>query len=144
MASIGQVPGSALRRVADWLHVPFYSPTLNLADAWLRGGVLAAAGAWPWHHRSRPGGQPDPAGRPSPGTSHAPARGSLAESRARSRSAPSAGTCITRTQASPQCVAEAKVNPCRAQNAQNWQIWPRAPRRVTRLASRTESAVGSF
>jgi hypothetical protein len=75
VASIGQVPGSALRRVVDWLHVRFCSPTLNLADAWLRGGVLAAAGAWPWRYGSRPGGQPDPADRPSPGTSHAPARG---------------------------------------------------------------------
>ena len=42
--------------VVDWLHVSFYGPTFNLADLWLRGGLLAAAGAWLWHHRHRPGG----------------------------------------------------------------------------------------
>jgi len=54
--------------VVDWLHVSFYAPTFNLADVWLRGGLLLAAGAWLWQHRRRPGGQPGPASGPSPGT----------------------------------------------------------------------------
>jgi signal peptidase II len=40
--------------VVDWIHVWFYGPTFNLADVWLRGGLLAAAGAWLWRHRHRP------------------------------------------------------------------------------------------
>jgi signal peptidase II len=43
--------------VVDWLHLSFYGPTFNLADVWLRGGLLLAAGAWLWQRRrvSRPG-----------------------------------------------------------------------------------------
>jgi signal peptidase II len=37
--------------VVDWLHVSFYGPTFNLADVWLRAGVLIAVVAWLWHHR---------------------------------------------------------------------------------------------
>ncbi len=37
--------------VVDWLHVWFYGPTFNLADVWLRGGILIAAGGWLWRHR---------------------------------------------------------------------------------------------
>ena len=37
--------------VVDWLHVSFYAPTFNLADLWLRGGLLLAVGAWLWQHR---------------------------------------------------------------------------------------------
>jgi signal peptidase II len=37
--------------VVDWLHVTFYAPTFNLADLWLRGGLLLAVGAWLWQHR---------------------------------------------------------------------------------------------
>jgi signal peptidase II len=39
--------------VVDWLHVSFYGPTFNLADIWLRGGVLIALAGWLWRHRSR-------------------------------------------------------------------------------------------
>lgn len=39
--------------VVDWLHVSFYAPTFNLADVWLRGGVLIALAAWLWRHRRR-------------------------------------------------------------------------------------------
>ena len=53
--------------VVDWLHVSFYPPTFNLADVWLRGGLLLAVGAWLWQHRRRSGGQPGSAGGPSPG-----------------------------------------------------------------------------
>ena len=53
--------------VVDWLHVSFYAPTFNLADLWLRGGLLLAVGAWLWQHR-RGGSQPDPASEPGPGT----------------------------------------------------------------------------
>ena len=37
--------------VVDWLHVSFYAPTFNLADVWLRGGVLIALAGWLWRHR---------------------------------------------------------------------------------------------
>ncbi len=39
--------------VVDWLHVSFYGPTFNLADIWLRAGLLAALAAWLWQHRTR-------------------------------------------------------------------------------------------
>lgn len=39
--------------VVDWIHVSFYGPTFNLADVWLRGGLLIAVAAWLWHHRLR-------------------------------------------------------------------------------------------
>jgi signal peptidase II len=54
--------------VVDWLHVPFYGPTFNLADVWLRGGLLLAVGAWLWQHRRRTGRKPDAASEPDPGT----------------------------------------------------------------------------
>lgn len=47
-------PGVLRGGVPDWLHVWFYGPTFNLADVWLRGGLLIAAGAWLWRRRSRP------------------------------------------------------------------------------------------
>jgi signal peptidase II len=37
--------------VVDWIHVSFYGLTFNLADVFLRVGVLLAAAAWLWHHR---------------------------------------------------------------------------------------------
>ena len=37
--------------VVDWLHLWFYGPTFNLADVWLRGGLLIAVGGWLWHRR---------------------------------------------------------------------------------------------
>lgn len=54
--------------VVDWLHVPFYAPTFNLADLWLRGGVLLASSAWFWHRRHRPGDPPVPGAEPRPGS----------------------------------------------------------------------------
>jgi len=39
--------------VVDWLHVSFYGPTFNLADIWLRGGILIALAGWLWRQRSR-------------------------------------------------------------------------------------------
>jgi signal peptidase II len=50
--------------VVDWLHVSFYAPTFNLADLWLRGGLLLAVGAWLWRHHRRAGSQPDSASAP--------------------------------------------------------------------------------
>jgi signal peptidase II len=38
--------------VVDWLHLSFYGPTFNLADVWLRGGLLVAAGVWLWRQRT--------------------------------------------------------------------------------------------
>ena len=37
--------------VIDWIHVSFYAPTFNLADVWLRGGILIAALGWLWNRR---------------------------------------------------------------------------------------------
>jgi signal peptidase II len=54
--------------VVDWLHLSFYGPTFNLADLWLRVGLLLAAGAWSWQHRRRSGSPPDAATEPHPGT----------------------------------------------------------------------------
>ncbi len=58
--------------VVDWLHVSFYGPTFNLADIWLRGGLVIALGAWLWRHRAgasrRPSTQPGQA-EGSPATS---------------------------------------------------------------------------
>ena len=47
-------PGSWHGAVVDWIHVSFYAPTFNLADVWLRGGILTAALAWLWNRRNRP------------------------------------------------------------------------------------------
>ena len=41
--------------VVDWLHLSFYGPTFNLADVWLRGGLLIAACGWLWHRRASAG-----------------------------------------------------------------------------------------
>ena len=40
--------------VVDWLHVSFYGPTFNLADIWLRGGLLIAVAGWLWRRRADP------------------------------------------------------------------------------------------
>jgi signal peptidase II len=45
--------------VVDWLHVSFYGPTFNLADLWLRGGLLLAVAAWLWQRRRQPGSLAD-------------------------------------------------------------------------------------
>ena len=41
--------------VIDWVHLWFYGPTFNLADVWLRGGVLLAAAGWLWRSRAAAG-----------------------------------------------------------------------------------------
>lgn len=46
-------PGGLHGAVTDWIHVSFYSPTFNLADLWLRGGLLIAVIGWLWHRRKR-------------------------------------------------------------------------------------------
>jgi signal peptidase II len=38
--------------VVDWLHLSFYGPTFNLADIWLRGGLVVAVSVWLWHQRA--------------------------------------------------------------------------------------------
>lgn len=48
--------------VVDWIHVSFYGPTFNLADVWLRGGIVLAAAGWLWNRRGR-----QPRARQSPG-----------------------------------------------------------------------------
>ncbi len=44
-------PGVLHGGVVDWLHVSFYGPTFNLADVWLRGGLLIAVAGWLWQRR---------------------------------------------------------------------------------------------
>jgi signal peptidase II len=51
--------------VVDWLHVSFYGPTFNLADIWLRGGLLIAAGGWLWQRRTRASSPPAAPQRPA-------------------------------------------------------------------------------
>ena len=46
-------PGGLHGAVTDWIHVSFYGPTFNLADLWLRGGLLIAVIGWLWHRRKR-------------------------------------------------------------------------------------------
>ena len=46
-------PGVLHGAVVDWIHVSFYAPTFNLADVWLRGGILIAALAWLWNRRNQ-------------------------------------------------------------------------------------------
>jgi signal peptidase II len=53
-----QPPGVLHGGVVDWLHVWFYGPTFNLADLWLRSGVLIAVAGWLWHQRTRVHGRP--------------------------------------------------------------------------------------
>jgi signal peptidase II len=43
-----RAPGILHGGVVDWLHVSFYGPTFNLADLWLRAGVLIALAGWLW------------------------------------------------------------------------------------------------
>ena len=51
--------------VVDWIHLSFYGPTFNLADIFLRAGVLLAAADWLWHHRSQTHLQTQPQRPPS-------------------------------------------------------------------------------
>jgi signal peptidase II len=44
-------PGVLHGGVVDWIHLSFYGPTFNLADVWLRGGLLIAAAGWLWRRR---------------------------------------------------------------------------------------------
>jgi signal peptidase II len=46
-------PGVLRGGVVDWLHLSFYGPTFNLADVWLRGGLLIALAGWLWQRRGR-------------------------------------------------------------------------------------------
>ena len=46
-------PGGLHGAVIDWIHVSFYGPTFNLADLWLRGGLLIAVIGWLWNRRRR-------------------------------------------------------------------------------------------
>lgn len=52
---LARAPGVFHGGVIDWIHLPFYGPTFNLADVWLRAGVLIALAAWLWRARPRRG-----------------------------------------------------------------------------------------
>ncbi len=43
-----RAPAALHGGVVDWLHVWFYGPTFNLADVWLRAGLLVAVAGWLW------------------------------------------------------------------------------------------------
>jgi signal peptidase II len=45
-------PGALHGGVVDWIHLSFYGPTFNLADIWLRAGILIALAGWLWHRRA--------------------------------------------------------------------------------------------
>jgi signal peptidase II len=49
---LARPPGALHGGVVDWLHIWFYGPTFNLADLWLRGGLLIAAAGWLWRRRA--------------------------------------------------------------------------------------------
>ena len=51
-------PGGLHGAVVDWIHLSFYGPTFNLADVWLRGGLLLAVLGWLWSRRRRPTAAP--------------------------------------------------------------------------------------
>jgi len=51
---LARPPGFLHGGVVDWLHLSFYGPTFNLADIWLRAGLLLAVAGWIW--RRRPAG----------------------------------------------------------------------------------------
>jgi signal peptidase II len=57
-------PGGLHGAVTDWIHLSFYGPTFNLADVWLRGGLLIAVIGWLWSRRTRPARPAKPAGPP--------------------------------------------------------------------------------
>ena len=48
-----RAPGVLHGGVVDWLHVSFYGPTFNLADVWLRAGIVIALAGSLWPHRTR-------------------------------------------------------------------------------------------
>jgi len=48
---LARSPSALHGGVVDWLHVSFYGPTFNLADVWLRAGLLIAVVGWLWQHR---------------------------------------------------------------------------------------------
>jgi signal peptidase II len=41
--------------VIDWIHLSFYGPTFNLADVWLRAGIVVAVIGWLGRQRSAAG-----------------------------------------------------------------------------------------
>jgi signal peptidase II len=49
-----RAPGPPHGAVVDWIHLSFYGPTFNLADVWLRGGLLVAVAGWLWSRRKSP------------------------------------------------------------------------------------------
>lgn len=48
---LARSPGVLHGGVIDWIHLAFYGPTFNLADVWLRGGLLLAVAGWLWQRR---------------------------------------------------------------------------------------------
>jgi signal peptidase II len=69
-----RAPAALHGGVVDWLHVWFYGPTFNLADVWLRAGVLIAVAGWLWQHRRGSTARPLLSGR-EPGLATSATRG---------------------------------------------------------------------
>jgi signal peptidase II len=61
---LARAPGVLHGGVVDWIHLSFYGPTFNLADLWLRAGVLIAVIGWLGHRRSTPQPRAGTAGPP--------------------------------------------------------------------------------
>jgi len=51
---MARAPGMFHGGVIDWIHLWFYGPTFNLADLWLRAGLIIATAGWLWRAKVRP------------------------------------------------------------------------------------------
>jgi signal peptidase II len=69
---LARSPGVVHGGVIDWIHLSFYGPTFNLADVWLRGGVLLAVAGWLWRSRTARAGDGRPSGQAAGGASAGP------------------------------------------------------------------------
>lgn len=55
-----QPPGLLRGPVIDWIHLSFYPPTFNLADMWLRGGLVLGVTGLLVDRRCSPSRHPEP------------------------------------------------------------------------------------
>ncbi len=69
---LARSPGVFHGGVIDWIHLSFYGPTFNLADVWLRGGVLLAVAGWLWRSRTARAGAAEPSGQAARGPAGGP------------------------------------------------------------------------
>jgi signal peptidase II len=50
---LARAPGVLHGGVIDWIHLSFYGPTFNLADVWLRAGIVVVIIGWLWRQRTQ-------------------------------------------------------------------------------------------